>query len=104
MIAFRRDQRYVARIARDNREYVSHRPIRFHGDATYLVTGGLGGLGLRLASWLADNGAGKIVVLGRSEPSPAAEKILRTLDARFVRADLSRREDVADAISEIARS
>ncbi|WP_175843645.1 type I polyketide synthase [Burkholderia contaminans] len=104
MIAFRRDQRYVARIARDNREYVSHRPIRFHGDATYLVTGGLGGLGLRLASWLADNGAGKIVLLGRGEPSAAAGKILRTLDARFIRADLSRREDVEQALGEIAHS
>ncbi|WP_366887849.1 SDR family NAD(P)-dependent oxidoreductase, partial [Streptomyces sp. NPDC005476] len=104
MIAFRRDQRYVARIVRDNREYVSHRPIRFHGDATYLVTGGLGGLGLRLASWLADNGAGKIVLLGRGEPSAAAGKILRTLDARFIRADLSRREDVEQALGEIAHS
>ncbi|MGE8574271.1 MAG: beta-ketoacyl reductase, partial [Burkholderia contaminans] len=99
-----RDQRYVARIVRDNREYVSHRPIRFHGDATYLVTGGLGGLGLRLASWLADNGAGKIVLLGRGEPSAAAGKILRTLDARFIRADLSRREDVEQALGEIAHS
>ncbi|MCA3783144.1 MAG: LLM class flavin-dependent oxidoreductase [Burkholderia sp.] len=104
MIAFRGGQRHVARIARDNREFVSHRPVRFHPDATYLVTGGLGGLGLRLASWLADNGAGKVVLLGRSEPSAAAEKILQTLDARFIRADLSRREDVADAIGEIARS
>ncbi|WP_322064569.1 type I polyketide synthase [Burkholderia ubonensis] len=104
MIAYRREQRYVARIARDNREFVSHRPIRFHGDATYLVTGGLGGLGLRLASWLAANGAGKIALLGRGEPSPAAEKILRTLDARVIRADLSRRDDVAEAIGEIARS
>ncbi|WP_423383202.1 type I polyketide synthase [Burkholderia sp. LMG 32019] len=104
MIAFRGGQRHVARIARDNREFVSHRPVRFHPDATYLVTGGLGGLGLRLAAWLAGNGAGKVVLLGRSEPSAATEKILQTLDARFIRADLSRREDVADAIDEIARS
>ncbi|MCX4165233.1 MULTISPECIES: type I polyketide synthase [Paraburkholderia] len=104
MIAFRHGQRYVARIARDDREFVSHRPIRFHADATYLVTGGLGGLGLRLASWLTANGAGKVVLLGRGEPKPAAEKILRTLDAHVVRADLSQRKDVAAAIDEIARS
>ncbi|WP_175732063.1 type I polyketide synthase [Burkholderia ambifaria] len=104
MIAFRGGQRYVARIARDNREFVSHRPIRFHHDATYLVTGGLGGLGLRLASWLAANGAGKVVLLGRGAPSPTAEKIRSTLDARFIRADLSRREDVAQALGEIAHS
>lgn len=74
MIAFRRGQRYVARIARDNREFVSHRPIRFHHDATYLVTGGLGGLGLRLASWLAGNGAGRSCCWGaaRLPPRPKA--------------------------------
>jgi len=104
MIAFRREQRYVARIARDQREFVSHRPIRFHDHATYLITGGLGGLGLRLASWLTANGAGKVVLLGRGAPSPAAEKMLRPLNARVLRADLSRREEVAAAISEITRS
>lgn len=33
---------------------------------TCLVTGGLGGLGLRVASWLADAGAERIVLVGRS--------------------------------------
>jgi phthiocerol/phenolphthiocerol synthesis type-I polyketide synthase D len=104
MVAFRDEQRYVARIARDNREFVSHRPLRFDADATYLVTGGLGGLGLRLASWLAANGAGRIALLARGEPSAEATKILHTLDAKVVRADLSRREDVARALDEIAQS
>ena len=35
-------------------------------DGTYLVTGGLGGLGLKLARWLADRGARHLVLLGRS--------------------------------------
>ncbi|MDN7666773.1 type I polyketide synthase [Burkholderia vietnamiensis] len=104
MIAFRRGQRHVARIARDNREFVSHRPVRFHRDATYLVTGGLGGLGLRLASWLADNGAGQVVLLGRSAPSAEAEQMLRTLGARFIRADLADRDDVVQALAEIAHA
>jgi NAD(P)-dependent dehydrogenase (short-subunit alcohol dehydrogenase family)/acyl carrier protein len=34
-------------------------------DATYLVTGGLGGLGLKIAPWLAAAGAGTIVLTGR---------------------------------------
>lgn len=33
---------------------------------TYLITGGLGGLGLSLAVWLAERGAGQLVLLGRS--------------------------------------
>jgi phthiocerol/phenolphthiocerol synthesis type-I polyketide synthase D len=46
-------------------------------DGGYVVTGGLGGLGLFIARWLAGQGAGKIVLNGRSEPKPAA---LRAID------------------------
>src|SRR6185436_14481231 len=35
-------------------------------DATYLVTGGLGELGLATARWLVASGARRIVLLGRS--------------------------------------
>jgi amino acid adenylation domain-containing protein len=38
-------------------------------DGAYLVTGGLGGLGLATARWLADHGAGEIWLIARSEPS-----------------------------------
>ena len=34
-------------------------------DATYLITGGLGGLGLVVADWLADQGATNLILLGR---------------------------------------
>src|SRR3990172_12109769 len=34
-------------------------------DGTYLVTGGLGALGLRVVEWLAGEGAGAIALLGR---------------------------------------
>ncbi|PRP97907.1 Phthiocerol synthesis polyketide synthase type I PpsC [Enhygromyxa salina] len=34
-------------------------------DASYLISGGLGGLGLALARWMADQGAGHLVLLGR---------------------------------------
>jgi len=34
-------------------------------DGTYVVTGGLSGFGLQVARWLADNGAGGVVLLSR---------------------------------------
>jgi NAD(P)-dependent dehydrogenase (short-subunit alcohol dehydrogenase family)/acyl carrier protein len=37
----------------------------WRSDASYLVTGGLGGLGLKIARWMAAAGAGSIVLLGR---------------------------------------
>jgi len=44
----------------------------FRRNGSYLITGGLGGLGLIVAQWIARNGGGRIVLCGRNEPSPAA--------------------------------
>jgi acyl transferase domain-containing protein/thioesterase domain-containing protein/acyl carrier protein len=47
-----------------------------HTAASYLITGGLGALGLQVAEFLAEQGAGHLVLLGRRAPSgEAAEKI-----------------------------
>ncbi|MEO8057465.1 MAG: type I polyketide synthase [Burkholderiales bacterium] len=35
-------------------------------DASYLVTGGLGGIGLQVARWLIERGARRLVILGRT--------------------------------------
>jgi acyl transferase domain-containing protein/NADPH:quinone reductase-like Zn-dependent oxidoreductase/acyl carrier protein len=37
----------------------------FRSDRSYLITGGLGGLGCAVARWLAVNGAGHLVLVGR---------------------------------------
>ena len=57
---------------------------RLRADATYLVTGGLGGLGLEVAGWLADRGAGTIILNGRSEPDAAALEGIAALQKRGV--------------------
>lgn len=49
-------------------------PLALHGDGAYLVTGGLGGLGREVAQWLARNGAGTVVLLGRN-PGDAPEVV-----------------------------
>jgi phthiocerol/phenolphthiocerol synthesis type-I polyketide synthase A len=45
-------------------------PFRCRPDAAYLITGGMGALGLLMAGWLADHGARRLVLTGRS-PLPA---------------------------------
>ena len=42
---------------------------------TYLVTGGLGGLGLKLAHWLAGNGATRLVLTGRTASPDSLARI-----------------------------
>ncbi|MFH9869076.1 SDR family NAD(P)-dependent oxidoreductase [Streptomyces lydicus] len=45
----------------------------------YVVTGGLRGLGLATAQWLAEHGAGHLVLNGRSAPSPEAARLIAGL-------------------------
>lgn len=52
-------------------------PIR--RGAAYLVTGGLGGLGLLTVRWLAERGAGRVVINGRSAPSAETQAVLDQL-------------------------
>ncbi|TXS35121.1 SDR family NAD(P)-dependent oxidoreductase [Streptomyces sp. t39] len=54
---------------------------RFRPDGTYLLTGGLGALGLSLAEYLAAHGAGCLVLLGRSAPGPDAAARVEALRA-----------------------
>ncbi|MFG2232989.1 type I polyketide synthase [Streptomyces sp. NPDC048723] len=54
-------------------------PVR--ADATYLITGGLGGLGLEAARMLCDAGARHLVLLGRTPPGEAAHNRIGQLRA-----------------------
>jgi len=56
-------------------------------DATYLVTGGLGGFGAATACWLADRGARRLALVGRrGTTTPEATTLLADLAARGVTA------------------
>ncbi|KAG8405408.1 Type I Iterative PKS [Metarhizium acridum] len=47
-------------------------------DATYVITGGTGGIGLSLGPWMVENGARHVVLLGRSGDSrPEVKKVLQ---------------------------
>jgi acyl transferase domain-containing protein len=67
----------------------------FRREASYLVTGGLGGIGLVVAEWLADRGAGHVVLAGRRPPSLAAAEAITRLEKRGVVVTVERC-DVAD--------
>ena len=85
------------------------RTARFSGDASYLITGGLGGLGLRTALWMAERGAGCLVLMGRSAPSAEASAALDAMKksgARVVvyQGDVANEKDVAAISSQIKES
>nr|WP_051367626.1 SDR family NAD(P)-dependent oxidoreductase [Hamadaea tsunoensis] len=81
-------------------------PVR--ADGTYLVTGGLGALGLRSAAWLAGRGARTIVLTGRSVPAepPAAVGALRAqgVTVELIAADVADPGHVDTLVETIGRT
>ena len=67
-IAFRQGQSYVARLVRSSTW--AKQSLELRPDASYLITGGLWGLGFEVARWLARKGARHLVLLGRTQLPP----------------------------------
>jgi len=82
---------------------------RLKADATYLITGGLGGFGLLVARWMVRQGARHLVLTGRSGAATgeqrAAVRELERAGASVVvaPADVSREADVAALLARCAR-
>ena len=57
------------------------KPLWCRPDAAYLITGGMGALGLLMAGWLADRGARRLVLSGRTPLPPRRDWDQPTLDA-----------------------
>ncbi|XRQ06923.1 SDR family NAD(P)-dependent oxidoreductase [Actinomadura welshii] len=79
-VAWRGGTRRVARLAQAALPEAPARPkpvVRRGG--AYVITGGYGGIGLVTARLLAERGAGRIVLSGRSGPGADAEKLIARL-------------------------
>jgi phthiocerol/phenolphthiocerol synthesis type-I polyketide synthase D len=81
VIAWRGERRAVERLVRATLGERKPGPV-VRSDGSYIITGGLGGIGMVVAGWLADQGAGRIVLNGRSRPSEEQQKSLTDLEGR----------------------
>jgi NADPH:quinone reductase-like Zn-dependent oxidoreductase/acyl carrier protein len=84
-------------------------PVQIRSDRTYLITGGLGALGLRVAMWLVARGARHLVLMGRSGANATAQQRVRELEAAGAKimvatADVTRREDLFEVAAAIENS
>ena len=84
-MAYMRAARHIGKIVLTTPPF---RTGRLRQDGTYLVTGGLGGIGCALAEWLAERGAGIVVLNGRRPPDAAAEEAIEALRARGFRIEV----------------
>ncbi|HEX8434011.1 SDR family NAD(P)-dependent oxidoreductase, partial [Archangium sp.] len=121
-VALRGDQRYVARLV--EREAPEAGPVPVKAEATYLVTGGQGELGLQVARWLVRRGARHLVLTARkafpereqwealeAKGGELAERIslVRELEAAgatvlLARADVSQRDAMAALLDRVRAS
>lgn len=105
---FMAQARHIGKIvlSREDEQRVAR--LRTHGlvsaDAHYLVTGGLGALGLRVARWLVEAGARHLVLTGRRSPGEAARAVIADLAAQgatvtVVEGDISVANDVERVVA-----
>lgn len=105
-VSWRHGRRYAARL-------VPHQPVSAgegsgkaevgrpgnftcRHEASYLISGGLGGLGLLTAQWLIEHGARFLVLLDRHAPGPAVKDQIQKLQEGDVKMVLAQ-ADIADA-------
>ena len=95
-VAYRHQIRHVARLVRATVPQEPSAPPAIQPDALYLITGGLGALGLLVAEWLADQGATRLLLLGRRSVTDRAQQaVIDRLTAHGVIVELAS-VDVAD--------
>ncbi|HET8662411.1 MAG TPA: SDR family NAD(P)-dependent oxidoreductase, partial [Micromonosporaceae bacterium] len=108
--------RYMAQARHTGKIVVAHDPAAagtaadawdvVRPDGTYLVTGGLGGLGLRVARWLVERGARSLVLVGRSGVSDASRADVAALrdagaQVTVAQADVAQADAVARLVAEV---
>ncbi|AFZ23803.1 polyketide synthase family protein [Cylindrospermum stagnale PCC 7417] len=111
IIAYRGNYRWVQTFEPILLEKPAEDKIRFRQGGVYLITGGMGGIGLVLAEYLAKTVQAKLVLLGRSLPSedsPQMEKV-RQLEAfgaqvLVLAADVTNQQQMQNAIAQALES
>ncbi len=107
-VAFREGTRRVARLVRlepCEQSVDPHQPLKLDENASYLVTGGMGALGLLVAQYLATCGARHMLLTGRSGVSTDDQRsALHALEdagvkVEVVAADVGNAEDVARVLA-----
>lgn len=95
-IIFRDQQRWVSRLK--HHAVDSKLDLKIRDDGSYLITGGLGEIGLMTAQYLVSKGAKNILLMGRNKPSSKAADIIRKMTDDGAKVDVLK-GDIADAES-----
>ena len=103
-LAIREGKTYVPRLVKHFPQ--GAQPLSLSADATYIITGGLGALGLQTAEWMAAKGAKHLALIGRRQPSEQAQQTIQCLeglgvDVTVLSADISIEADVFNILEKV---
>jgi amino acid adenylation domain-containing protein len=93
--AYRNRQAYVQRL-RKTPKNSAKKALEIKADGIYLISGGMGELGLYFAQYLADSGAKHIILIGRSTPKNDVLSRISKMEQLGCRVDIQTC-DIADA-------
>ena len=104
-LALRGGDRYVPRLVRVEAAEEDRRAPDF-GAGAFLITGGLGGVGLSIANWLAHQGAKHLFLMGRSGASKDAKERIAALESlgakvEVIKADVGVTAELQAALARI---
>lgn len=74
-------KRFVPRLTRV-KNLKTNEDFKIRSQGSYLITGGLGGLGLAVAEWLGDQGAKHIVLVSRKSPDPNTQNFIEQIKSK----------------------
>jgi acyl transferase domain-containing protein/SAM-dependent methyltransferase/acyl carrier protein/aryl carrier-like protein len=105
-VAFHNGRRLVPRLEPILKLTAAETPPPIHPDATYLITGGTGGIGLLLSAWLVARGARHLALVSRRPPDPAGRERIADLERAGARilvlsADVSRPAELSAALDRV---
>ena len=104
-LAIRDDGNYLAELTESTLHTGS---LHIDAQADYIITGGLGGLGLTVAEWLVSQQPGRIWLLSRRNPDSDTQARIeqfrsQCVDVICVQADITRQQDVDSVFNQIAQ-
>ena len=108
-IAYRDNKRLVARLKQCDTKKESFKEFSLSSNSTYLITGGIGSLGLECANYLIANDVKHLVLIGRNQPKEKTRKAIKKIKQNGVNVliytiDISNYEAVKDTLNDIAAS
>lgn len=72
-IALRASARFASRLSSQDLAVSNQKTLAWNTNGTYLITGGLGGLALQVANWMAEQGARRLILMSRTGLPPRSQ-------------------------------